>query len=106
MLTASDLRERLVPERPLDTPDGGGGVLRVWQALPAIRAKVTPLAAGRHRSAERDGELRRFEIALRAGPEICAGMRLRWRGRSLDIVATRPLDAAERFLVLDCEERR
>lgn len=105
MLKAGELRERLTPEQPLDTPDGSGGALRVWQALAPVRARVTPLAAAAHRSAERDGELRRFEVVLRTGPDIRAGMRLLWRGRVLDVVATRPLDASERFLVLDCEER-
>lgn len=101
-----ELRELVTPERPVDTPDGSGGVTRVWQALPSLRARVRPLAGAAHRSAERDGEVRRFEVVLRGTPGICADMRLIWRGRILDIVATRPLDAAERFLVLDCEERR
>jgi len=102
-----ELSERVRLEAAVDSPDGAGGFSRSFEVAGEAWAKITPLAAEPHARAERAGERLRFEVILRrpaSPPE--GGMRLVWKDRVLEIRAVRPLDPRDRFLVLDCVERR
>jgi len=100
-----DLRERVRLEVPVDTPDGSGGVQRSYQEAWTAWAQILPQGAEPHTSAERAGEVRRFEVRLRRPPSPPArGMRLIWKSRRLEIEAVSPLGSEERFLRLDCRE--
>ncbi|MFQ5347366.1 MAG: phage head closure protein [Rhodothalassiaceae bacterium] len=100
------LRERMTPEAANDVPDGAGGVVRSWQAQAPVWAAVRPLSATAGERAGRSLDRARYEVTVRGNRGLKAGMRLLWRGRILDILATRPLDAGGRYLLLLCEEQR
>jgi len=102
---AGELAERLILEVPVDTADGAGGFTRSFEPRAALWAKVRPVSGKAIETAARAGEQRRFEVILRnEDTALHRGMRFHWRMRQLDVLAVRPLDSGERFLILDCAE--
>ncbi len=99
------LGERVTPQIAIDAPDGAGGAVRAWQSQEPLWAAIRPLSASPEVRAGRTDALRRYEITVRGTAGLRPGMRLLWRARTLHIIATRSLDARERYLLLLCEER-
>jgi SPP1 family predicted phage head-tail adaptor len=84
---AGSLRERITIQRPVDTPDGGGGAHRQWQDVQTVWAAVHPVARDEQRYGAHVASRARFGIVLRADGVIAADARLLWRGMILGIVS-------------------
>lgn len=95
---------RLTLEAPVDTPDGQGGVERVFSALAGVWAHIEPVVA---RADEAAGTLPvtvTHRIRLRRREDVSGGMRLRKGTRVFAIRTFRDPDETGRYTLCDCEE--
>lgn len=98
------LSVRLVLERPVETPDGQGGVAQGFSALATLWACIEPVSA---RAEEAAGTLPvtvTHRIWLRRRSGLAGGMRLRKGGRLFTLRAFRDPDETGRYTLCDCEE--
>ncbi|MCR6498907.1 phage head closure protein [Shinella sp. CPCC 101442] len=98
------LSVRLVLERPVETPDGQGGVARSFSALATLWGRIDPIVA---RAEEAAGTLPvtvTHRIWLRRRPDLSGGMRLRSGARLFALRAFRDPDETGRYTLCDCEE--
>ena len=98
------LSARLVLERPVETPDGQGGVEGGFAALATVWAHVEPVSA---RAEEVAGALPAtvtHRIRLRHRDDLAGGMRLRRGARLFAIRTFRDPDETGRYTLCDCEE--
>lgn len=98
------LRERLLLEQPIRTPDGGGGASVTWQTVAELWAHVRPLSGDeRLRHDQLCGRLT-HEVWLRDRPGVVPAMRFRQGARIYEIVAV--IETPHRaHLKCLCEER-
>jgi SPP1 family predicted phage head-tail adaptor len=98
------LRERLLLEQPVRTPDGGGGATVTWETVAELWAHVRPISG--------DERLRHDQLAgrvthvvwIRHRPGVLPAMRFRQGARIYEIVAA--LEVGHRtHLKCLCEER-
>src|SRR5262245_5089383 len=100
----SSLRERLILEQPVRTPDGGGGASVSWETVAELWAHVRPISGDeRLRHDQVAGRLtHRVWVRHRSG--VVPAMRFRQGVRIYEIVAV--LDSPRRtHLECLCEER-
>lgn len=100
------LNARLVLERPVETPDGQGGVAVNFEALAKLWARIEPVVA---KADEAAGALQvavTHRIWLRRRGDLAGGMRLRKGGRIFVLRGFRDPDETGRYLLCDCEEIR
>lgn len=98
------LSARLVLERPVETPDGQGGVEGGFVALATVWAQIEPVSA---RAEEAAGALPvtvTHRIRLRHRADLAGGMRLRQGARLFAIRTFRDPDETGRYTLCDCEE--
>lgn len=98
------LSTRLVLERPVETPDGQGGVAQSFSALATLWARIEPVSA---RAREAAGALPvtvTHRIWLRRRGDLAGGMRLRAGARLFSIHTFRDPDETGRYTLCDCEE--
>lgn len=102
------LRHRLTLQRPVQTPDGGGGFAVTWQnaaQMPVIYAALMALSLddiAQHRQ-RRMAATHRIRIRHRA--DIAQGMRFLHSGRAYYITAAADADGTGRWLDILAEER-
>jgi len=104
MTAPGDLNRRLLLEAPVESPDGAGGVTRLYDVVTTLWAQVVPLTSRADVLAATAGGVVRYRIVVRAGPDIMTRYRFQDGARIYQIVATRP-SADRRFLAIDAEER-
>lgn len=98
------LSARLVLERPVEVPDGQGGVTQSFSALATLWARIEPVSA---RAEEAAGTLPvtvTHRIWLRRRTDLSGGMRLRKGVRLFSIHSFRDPDETGRYTLCDCEE--
>jgi SPP1 family predicted phage head-tail adaptor len=100
------LSVRLVLERPVEAPDGQGGVTRSFSALAMLWACIEPIAARADEAAGAVPVTVTHRIWLRWRDDLVGGMRLRKGARLFVIRAFRDPDEAGRYALCDCEEIR
>lgn len=105
MTGPGDLNRRLVLEEPVDTPDGAGGVTRVYQTVATLWAALVPVGASNVVFADGSGVTVTHRIIIRSGLELTARHRFRLGARIFQIVALRGQDGEGRFLDIAAEER-
>jgi SPP1 family predicted phage head-tail adaptor len=108
-LPIARLRQRMTIERPVETPDGAGGVDTAWQTVITVWAGLEWLG-GEERWREGGPEQAgRWRVTMRWRAGVDAGMRLRMAARGgserrFDIRAAADPDGAGRRLICLCEE--
>lgn len=95
---------RLVLERPVEVPDGQGGVTRNFSALASLWACIEPAVAKADEAAGAVPVTVTHRIWLRWRDDLAGGMRLRKGARLFVIRAFRDPDEAARYALCDCEE--
>lgn len=104
MIDPGQLRTRLVLQRPIETADDQGGVVRTWENFGSAWAKVVPRASRSEVDADSAGATQAFTITLRANFSLTLQHRLVDGGKIYRITAIH--DARERgFIELDAELR-
>jgi len=97
---------RLVLERPVETPDGQGGVFRSFEAQATLWARIEPVSASARETAGAERATVTHRIRLRRRDDILGGMRFRKGARLFTIRACRDPDETGRYTLCDCEEER
>jgi head-tail adaptor len=103
MISAGELKYRLVLEAPVETPDGAGGVSRGYQAVASVWAALTATSDRADATAAALGAVVTHRIVIRSGPEVTTRHRFRLGARIFRVVAVRALD--DGFLAIHAEER-
>jgi SPP1 family predicted phage head-tail adaptor len=103
---AGALRERISFQKPVDTPDGQGGMVRSWQPTDSVWAQVRVrdtterLVAGRTKYPEK------YDIICRTGFVIDPAWRVAWRGRLMSILSVQQdPEMPDRILLTTLVER-
>lgn len=98
------LSARLVLERPVETPDGQGGVAQSFSALATLWARIEPVSARAEEAAGAMPVTVTHRIWLRRRNDLSGGMRLRKGARLFSIHTFRDPDETGRYTLCDCEE--
>lgn len=99
------LRQRLILEEPIRTPDEGGGVSVGWSPVAELWAQVRPISGGESASRDRITGSVSHEIVIRKRTGTLPTMRLRQDGRCFEILAVIDYDDERRFQKCLVEER-
>lgn len=105
MIDPGRLKTRLVAQRPVETPDGQGGVTRTWEAFATVWAQVVPRAARHEIAADADGATLSWRIVLRTGLSLTLQHRFSDGARVYRIIAIRD-SGNGRFIEIDAETRQ
>ncbi|KNY21955.1 head-tail adaptor protein [Methylobacterium sp. ARG-1] len=97
-------RRRFVLERPLEQPDGFGGVLRRYVAGPVLWGAIAPSGLADRPEGGRTDTLPAYRVTLRARVALDPTMRLAAGPRRFAIRAVSEPDAKGRDLVCHVEE--
>ena len=97
-------RRRFVLERPLEAPDGFGGVVRRFEAGPLLWGAIEPLRSVEGTRLGRAEVVATHRVRFRFGPEITPGMRLASGPRRFAIRSASDPDGRRRELVCQVEE--
>ncbi|MHC2103405.1 head-tail adaptor protein [Methylobacterium sp. CM6246] len=97
-------RRRFVLERPLEQPDGFGGVLRRFVAGPVLWGAITPSGLADRPEGGRTDTRPTYRVTLRAGVALDPTMRLAAGPRRFAIRAVGEPDARGRDRVCHVEE--
>jgi len=99
-----ELNRRLTLQAPVETDDGAGGVVRSYENVAVLWAKVAPLSARADVAADSLGGALRTRIVVRKRDDISTRHQFVDGGRVYRVLAARP-SADRRFLEIDAEER-
>lgn len=101
-MSAGKLRERIVIEREVRVPDGGGGAEITWQAIAPPRwAAVEPLKGKEQLEAMQLEASGLYRVTLRNDPlVITADMRIRWLSGGDLLLNIREVPTTPRNLLL------
>jgi SPP1 family predicted phage head-tail adaptor len=105
MIGPGALRDRLVLEQPVETPDGAGGVTRSYAGVATLWAAVTPVSARDVVVADDLTATVTHRIVIRARDDVTTRHRLRDGARIFRIVTLRDQDGGGRFLEIGAQER-
>jgi SPP1 family predicted phage head-tail adaptor len=104
MSAPGELRDRLVLEQPVETPDGAGGVTRGYASVATLWAAVAPVSARDDVVADALGATATHRIVIRTRADVTTRHRLRAGARIFRIVTLRDQDGRGRFLAIGAEE--
>jgi len=102
--TIGALRRRVMLETPQETPDGAGGLVRVYAPLVKIFVKIEAIGAQGGFVEQRQEQQATYRATLRWRADVVCQMRFTFSGRQLLIEAVDDPDASRRFLVCRCVE--
>lgn len=103
-MRAGELDERVVIESESLAQDSVGEVISTWATFATLWAKVRQVSGSERFDGGGDQvqALGFWEVTLRYRADITTQMRLRWRGRTMNVVQVDPQRSAGK-LVLRCE---
>lgn len=99
------LRHRLALERPVRTPDGGGGAFIAWEPVGEVWGAIETASGEERVHADRLAGETQPVITVRYRDDIGPAMRFTLGERRLAIRAVLDPDGRRRFLRCLCEER-
>lgn len=98
------LRHYLTIERPLEVPDGAGGMSRAFVMLDAVWGLIEPMSGTELRSEDRLVQRLTQRITIRTFPGLTAAHRFTRCGRAYEIRAVREDVPARGYMTCHCEE--
>lgn len=102
--TIGALRRRATIEAPVDTPDGAGGLSRVYAPLANVWMELTPRNGEDAFVAQRQEQSITHTARIRWRADVTSQMRFVFGARRLLIRAVHDADERRRFLMCSCEE--
>lgn len=104
LASVGELRARVALERPDDTVDDSGALVRVWMPVADVWAKIAPRRGAELFVAGEQETVLTHEVTIRWRPDAASPMRFRIGARALHIRAAFDPDGRREFLVCVCEE--
>ncbi len=104
MTFAGQLREVVTIQHAAEGITEGGDRVDEWADLLVTRARMKPKSASELVRAMRAVNETRYTATMRHKPEIGAGMRLIWNGRTFNIEGVLNFDERGQMVTLDCLE--
>jgi SPP1 family predicted phage head-tail adaptor len=98
------MRARLTLQQPVDVGDGQGGVVRSWQDVANVWAKVEPQSVSRDEQGVAEIATVSHVIIIRYRQDLARGWRLTKGNRIFTLQTWRDPDESQRFLLLECAE--
>ncbi|CZT34563.1 phage head closure protein [Rhizobium sp. 9140] len=95
---------RMELERPVDTPDGQGGISRAFVSAGALWTLIEPRVALITERAGEKIEHLEHDVWIRHRTDVSVGMRFRKGARLLAILSAFDPDESRRYLVCRCRE--
>lgn len=99
-----ELRTRATLETPVDSVDDAGALVRVWQPVALVWAKIAPRRGAESFASGAQESTLTSEVIVRWRPDVASPMRFRIGARALLIRAAFDPDGRRRCLVCACEE--
>jgi head-tail adaptor len=100
------LSERITLQLPVDTQDGGGGFVRIWQNMQDLWAQVSVQPQDERRYGGHIAGVTHYTITIRRDGAVPLQARLLWRGRLLSILAVADDPTAKDRLRISASEER
>lgn len=104
MIDPGLLRDTLILEAPLETPDGQGGFTRSFVTLATIKAKIAPDSGDTKLIEGRLTQVNSLLVTMRARAGLTAAHRFRKGARLLRILSIEKADPLGLYLTCTCEE--
>ena len=103
-LDAGRLKQRLVLEQRIKTPDLSGGVAITWNEVASVWALLEPIGAAMRHLAQQSAKTITHRITIRHRTDLESGWRFRKGTRIFSIITIRDPDETGRYLVCRTEE--
>jgi len=100
------LRRRLTLERPVDAPDGQGGVNRVWEEAAVVWGALEPIQGEESYTAGRIAGRSRVRLTIRFRPDVTTAWRAREQERIFNFANVFDPDGRRNRLQIEAEEDR
>jgi head-tail adaptor len=104
MIDPGSLRDTLILEAPVETPDGQGGVTRAFATLATIKAKIAPQSGETKLIEGHLTQVNSLRITLRPVAGLTAAHRFRQGARLFRILSIEKADPLSLYLTCSCEE--
>lgn len=103
-LYSGKLRNTIVVERAVKTPDGGGGADNTWQTVATIRAYIKPISGGERFQAMRLEADTTHRIFIRYRSDLLTSDRINYNGRLFQIRALINLEERNQWFEIYADE--
>lgn len=103
-LDAGRLKHHIALERPVETPDGSGGVTITWSEVASLWAAIEPVGAAMRNLAQQSSETITHRITVRFRNEIASGWRFKKATRTFRIITIHDPDETSRYQICRTEE--
>lgn len=98
------LRDRVLIQSPVRTPDGQGGFVLTWQDVDTVWATVRQLAGREYLLAQQLGTALSHEVSMRYRADVVPSWRLIHDGRVLDVHSIANPDGRRRETLVLAEQ--
>lgn len=104
MITASQLNQRLVLQKPVYSQDELGGAMVTWQDAATLWASVKPVRGGERFASQRIESRQLFKIIIRYRGDVLPSHRFRKDTRVFSVLSVENVDEAGHTLEIVAEE--
>jgi head-tail adaptor len=106
MSRIGSLRQQVTLLQPVETPDGVGGLSRVFVPAETVNAALETLRGAEDSFDERKSQRLIFRLTMRWRGDIGGGWRVALGARSFEVLTAADPDGRGRFLICEIEEAR
>ncbi len=100
------IAHRIVIERPVAVDDGTGGSRIAFTMLATVWAAIEPVRTAVDPASDRIGSAITHRVTIRYREDVAAGLRIRHRGRLLQVETVIDPDERRRFLLIEAREEK
>lgn len=102
-MRAGDLRERVVIQEAVESPDGGGGAALTWRDIATVWAEIIPLSGREQIEAGGLVGVSAYRVNIRRRVDVTSAHRLVWGETTLVIKSPPTADVRRRMSTFLCE---
>lgn len=102
MISAGELDQRVLIERPDDHPDGRGGAVKGWAEVATVWARVRPISGRERLSAQQVEAATSYRVVIRRRTDVTAACRVIWQGKAMAVTFIGEAGSRDPWLTLDC----
>lgn len=99
------LTDRIQLLRKMSTSEPEGGEVAMYSPIATVWARVRQLTARQAFAEDARGQNVSHSVVIRFRPDLKAGDRVTYRGRTLEIETVTDLNGRRAYLALQCSER-